>query len=115
VLPSLLARAHRGDAGMRDVHRSPQAAKVPVPWFAFGFIGMIVCNSVLPRPHRSLEAAIDVDTLLLTMAMSALGAGTRLADFRRAGVKPVLLGAILFGWLVVAGAGINLLTMRLPH
>ena len=41
------------------------------------------------------------------MAMAALGLGSDLGAIRKAGVKPLLLAAILFGWLVIGGALIN--------
>jgi uncharacterized membrane protein YadS len=41
------------------------------------------------------------------MAMGALGLTTHLSAIRRAGIKPLLLGALLFVWLVAGGALIN--------
>lgn len=110
VLPALLARmrrAHHGEAGI--ARPSGEEAKPPVPWFAVGFIAMIVFNSVMPLPKFLQPAVNGIDTLLLTMAMCALGLGTRIADFRKAGARPVLLGTVLFAWLVVGGGCINLM------
>jgi uncharacterized integral membrane protein (TIGR00698 family) len=81
--------------------------RVTIPWFAFAFIGMVVFNSLALLPHAVVGTAIDVDTFLLAMAMGALGLTTQLAAIRRAGVKPLLLGALLFVWLVAGGALIN--------
>jgi uncharacterized integral membrane protein (TIGR00698 family) len=81
--------------------------RVTIPWFAFAFIGMVVFNSLALLPHAVVATAIDVDTFLLAMAMGALGLTTHLAAIRRAGMKPLLLGALLFVWLVVGGALIN--------
>jgi uncharacterized integral membrane protein (TIGR00698 family) len=81
--------------------------RVTIPWFAFAFIGMVVFNSLALLPHAVVGAAIDVDTFLLAMAMGALGLTTHLAAIRRAGIKPLLLGALLFVWLVAGGALIN--------
>ena len=41
------------------------------------------------------------------MAMAALGLATHLSSIRKAGLKPLLLAAILFAWLVVGGGLIN--------
>ncbi|HVW69894.1 MAG TPA: YeiH family protein [Steroidobacteraceae bacterium] len=87
--------------------------KVTIPWFAFAFIGMVMFNSLALLPHAVVGAAIDVDTFLLAMAMGALGLTTHLAAIRRAGVKPLLLGALLFVWLVGGGALINSLVWGL--
>ena len=81
--------------------------RVTIPWFAFAFIGMVVFNSLALLPHAVVGTAIDVDTFLLAMAMGALGLTTHLAAIRRAGIKPLLLGALLFVWLVAGGALIN--------
>jgi uncharacterized integral membrane protein (TIGR00698 family) len=81
--------------------------RVTIPWFAFAFIGMVVFNSLALLPHAVVGTAIDVDTFLLAMAMGALGLTTQFSAIRRAGIKPLLLGAVLFVWLVGGGALIN--------
>ncbi|HEX4677441.1 MAG TPA: YeiH family protein, partial [Steroidobacteraceae bacterium] len=81
--------------------------RLTIPWFAFAFIGMVVFNSLAVLPHAAVGAAIDLDTFLLAMAMGALGLTTHLSAIRRAGIKPLLLGAVLFVWLVGGGAAIN--------
>jgi uncharacterized integral membrane protein (TIGR00698 family) len=105
------AAVGRHDAdGRQDIATNNSAAaprRVTIPWFAFAFIGMVVFNSLALLPHAVVGTAIDVDTFLLAMAMGALGLTTQLAAIRRAGVKPLLLGAVLFVWLVAGGALIN--------
>jgi uncharacterized integral membrane protein (TIGR00698 family) len=81
--------------------------RLTIPWFAFAFIGMVVFNSLALLPHAVVGTAIDVDTFLLAMAMGALGLTTQFSAIRRAGIKPLLLGAVLFVWLVGGGALIN--------
>jgi uncharacterized integral membrane protein (TIGR00698 family) len=90
-----------------DGPKAGTAARLPIPWFAFAFIGMVVFNSFAPLPQLAVHTAIDVDTFLLAMAMGALGVTTHLTAIRRAGVKPLLLGAVLFVWLIAGGALIN--------
>ena len=68
---------------------------------------MVVFNSLAVLPHPVAAAAIDLDTFLLAMAMGALGLTTHLSAIRRAGIKPLLLGGLLFVWLVAGGAVIN--------
>jgi uncharacterized integral membrane protein (TIGR00698 family) len=81
--------------------------RLTIPWFAFAFIGMVVFNSLALLPHAVVGTAIDVDTFLLAMAMGALGLTTHISAIRRAGIKPLLLGALLFVWLVGGGALVN--------
>jgi uncharacterized membrane protein YadS len=54
-----------------------------------------------------VAALTTIDTVLLAMAMAALGLATHISSIRKAGIKPLLLALILFVWLVVGGALIN--------
>ncbi|WP_050467773.1 YeiH family protein [Herbaspirillum chlorophenolicum] len=86
---------------------SGQRGKLSIPWFAFAFIGVVVFNSVMPLPAAVAQLVLQADTLLLAMAMAALGLTTHLSAIRNAGMKPMILGAILFAWLVIGGALVN--------
>jgi len=83
-------------------------AKIVVPWFAFGFVAVAGLNSLHLLPAAWVAIAIDVDTVLLAMAMAALGLTTHVSALRQAGMKPLLLALLLFGWLLAGGLGINL-------
>jgi uncharacterized integral membrane protein (TIGR00698 family) len=98
------AGTHGADSG---ANTAAGPRRLTIPWFAFAFIGMVVFNSLALLPHAVVGTAIDVDTFLLAMAMGALGLTTHLSAIRRAGIKPLLLGAVLFVWLVGGGALIN--------
>jgi uncharacterized integral membrane protein (TIGR00698 family) len=87
--------------------RSNPPRKLTIPWFAFAFVAVILFNSLALLPRLLVTYAVDADTFLLAMAMGALGLTTHLSAIRRAGVKPLLLGALLFVWLVAGGALIN--------
>ncbi|MBL1377575.1 YeiH family protein [Zobellella iuensis] len=80
-----------------------QAVRAPLPWFAFGFIAVVVCNSLLSLPPIWVAIIKHLDTWALTMAMAALGLGTRLGGLGSVGWKPLVLAAILFLHLVVSG------------
>ena len=88
-----------------------EKSKIAVPWFAFGFIGIICLNSLLQYlfgvesvREIPLNGAIEyADTFLLTMAMTALGAETSIEKFKRAGAKPFLLAGLLYLWLLGGG------------
>ncbi|MNK21885.1 hypothetical protein D3C87_401530 [compost metagenome] len=83
-------------------------AKIVVPWFAFGFVAVAGLNSLHLLPAAWVAIAMDVDTVLLAMAMAALGLTTHVSALRQAGMKPLLLALLLFGWLLAGGLGINL-------
>jgi uncharacterized integral membrane protein (TIGR00698 family) len=78
-----------------------------IPWFALGFIAVAGFNSMAVLPHSVVSAAIDVDTLVLATAMAALGVSTQVSAIRAAGIKPLGLAALLFGWLIFGGFAIN--------
>jgi uncharacterized integral membrane protein (TIGR00698 family) len=78
-----------------------------IPWFALGFIAVAGINSMAVLPHSFVGAAIDVDTLILATAMAALGVSTQVSAIRAAGIKPLGLAALLFGWLIFGGFAIN--------
>lgn len=85
--------------------------KITIPWFAFGFIGIICLNTLLQHmlgvesvKEIPLNGAIEyADTFMLTMAMTALGTETSIDKFKQAGAKPFLLAGLLYVWLVVGG------------
>jgi uncharacterized integral membrane protein (TIGR00698 family) len=81
--------------------------KLRLPWFAFAFVGVVLLNSFVSLPHAAVATAIDIDTFLLAMAMGALGLTTHISAIRRAGIKPLLLGGLLFAWLIGGGVLIN--------
>ena len=45
----------------------------------------------------------EIDTFLLTMAMTALGIGTRFAKFKGLGLAPIYTALGMFIWLVIGG------------
>lgn len=109
LLSAWLARreqgsAHAGEGG---------ASGMVVPWFAFGFVAVVLLNSLQILPAAMVQGLIFLDTVLLAMAMGALGVSTHLASIRQAGAKPLLLALVLFVWLVGGGAVINRLGQML--
>jgi uncharacterized integral membrane protein (TIGR00698 family) len=103
ILSAFLSR--RGATASSDADRKP--GKIVIPWFALLFVGVAGLNSLAILPPALVTAAIDTDTVLLAMAMAALGLTTHVSAIRKAGVRPLLLAAVLFVWLIAGGMGIN--------
>ncbi|HBN8537442.1 YeiH family protein [Pseudomonas aeruginosa] len=97
LLSAWLAR----DKAHRRQHSG--ATKITIPWFAVGFVLVAGLNSLVSLPPALVSHVNDLDTFLLAMAMAGLGLGTHLSAIRRAGLKPLLLAALLFAWLVLGG------------
>ncbi len=88
----------------------PTAGKptaVSIPWFAFGFIAVAGVNSLELLPNTLVQAGVQLDNLLLAVAMAALGLSTHVSAVRAAGTRPLLLAVVLFGWLLGAGLLFN--------
>ena len=82
---------------------APSRGKITIPWFAFGFLAVIGFNSFDLLPHAVVDGINQVDTFMLTMAMTALGTETSIEKFKKAGAKPFVLATILYVWLLAGG------------
>ena len=82
--------------------------QVKVPWFAFIFIAIVLLHTWIPMSKSIEQSMVMLDDILLTMAMFALGLTTHLSAIKQAGVKPLILGAVMFGWLILGGGLINI-------
>jgi uncharacterized integral membrane protein (TIGR00698 family) len=89
-----------------------RGSRIALPWFALFFLLMPWLNDSGWIPPVWLDWLLQLDIVLLAVAMAALGLDTRLDALIRAGKRPMLLAAILFVFLLVAGAG---LTMMFEH
>ena len=92
---------------LRSAHLSEQSRKITIPWFAVLFVVMAGINSLQWLPASLTHELIVLDNFLLAMAMAALGLTTHLGAIRSAGIKPLMLGAILFVYLILGGGFIN--------
>ena len=77
--------------------------KLVIPWFAVYFIGMAGFNSLHLVPENIVNVINEIDTFLLTMAMTALGMGTRFSKFKGLGLAPLYTAGAMFLWLVIGG------------
>ena len=97
------AGAHGGEGGCCAGREQAAAGEITIPWFAFGFLAVIGFNSLDWLPAPVVDGINNLDTFMLTMAMTALGTETSIEKFKRAGAKPFVLAAILYVWLLVGG------------
>jgi len=86
-----------------------QKSKITIPWFALFFIVVAIFNSFHLLPQGVVNTLVTLDTIVLAMAMAALGLTTHISALKRAGAKPLLMALVLFVWLIVGGGAINLL------
>lgn len=82
--------------------------QVNVPWFAFIFILVVLLHTWIPMSDGFEQSMVMLDDVMLTMAMFALGLTTHMSAIKQAGVKPLILGAVMFAWLLLGGGVINI-------
>lgn len=98
ILSALLNRGN-------DTQRSGR--RITVPWFVLGFVATAAINSQAVLPAGLLQLLEWASQLLLAMAMTALGIGTRWSAIREAGLRPLMLSFLLFILLLWGGLVIN--------
>jgi uncharacterized integral membrane protein (TIGR00698 family) len=68
------------------------SVKAPMPWFAFGFLGLVVVGSTGFVPGFVVDASRFLVPLMLAASVAALGAQTDLKALRARGLRPLGLG-----------------------
>lgn len=109
ILSAYLNRSNTSDSTNHDKQKK---TTIVIPWFAVFFIVVAGFNSLDLLPAGLVSAIISLDTVFLCMAMAALGLTTHVSALKQAGVKPILLASLLFVWLVVGGAIINIVILK---
>src|SRR5574344_2261737 len=97
-----VATRNQGNAA-DDGEGNTKKAKITIPWFAILFLVVIGFNSLGLLSEGVVSFINTLDTFLLTMAMTALGAETSIDKFKKAGFKPFVLATILYVWLLGGG------------
>ncbi|OOV87617.1 YeiH family protein [Oceanospirillum linum] len=96
----------------RDKQTSPDnnTKKLPItiPYFIIFFVLAVMANSLVSLPETAHDVIHFTSQFSLTIAMAAMGYNTHWSTLREAGLKPLLLAALLFVLLISAGLGLNL-------
>jgi uncharacterized integral membrane protein (TIGR00698 family) len=106
------AAADRGEPGAGFSLRAMPWRKI-VPLFLIGFVAAAALNSLGVIPGGWHPALSSLGTFLITTALAGIGLSLRVADMRRAGHRPLLLGASL--WLAVAASSLGLQALTGTH
>ncbi|WP_299844458.1 YeiH family protein [uncultured Jannaschia sp.] len=92
-------RAKDGDAG----------ASAPVPWFVLGFIAMVGVASTGFVPQVTMGPIVLLTQFLLAMALAAMGLETDIRKLAAEGIRPALLGAA--SWVFIVGLSLVLILL----
>jgi len=90
-------------AAKKEGNERTEKTKLVIPWFAVYFIMVAGFNSLHLIPENIVDVINQIDTFLLTMAMTALGMGTIFSKFKGLGLAPLYTALSMFVWLVVGG------------
>ena len=88
---------------LKESESKSNKVKLVIPWFAVYFIVVAGFHSLNIVPKNIVGMINYADTFLLTMAMTALGMGTKFANFKTAGAAPFYGAFIMYVWLVIGG------------
>lgn len=74
--------------------------QLPIPWFVFGFIVLMVLNSLNLFPEALRDGLIQSNKFLLAISLAAMGLETNLLKMKQTGLKPMYLGAA--AWIFIS-------------
>ncbi|GAC1385350.1 MAG: YeiH family protein [Marmoricola sp.] len=106
ALGAIVERRRRKTHGHRADSESGAATVPRVPRFLVGFLAAAGLNTMGAIPAAAHAPLQQTSVFLITIALAAIGLLTDFRAMRRAGLKPWLLGAIL--WIVVASSSLVL-------
>ena len=88
---------------------TPGSRPALLPTFVIAFLALAALRSIGALPPAMVDATGLVAKFAMAMGLAALGLQVRIADLRRLGGRPLLLG--LLAWVLVAG--VSLVMVRL--
>jgi len=75
--------------------------KIAIPWFILFFIIAMILNSYLNLPTSFTHDIVSVSRQSLTLTLFFIGAGLSRSTFKSVGVKPLVLGIVLWFFIAV--------------
>jgi uncharacterized integral membrane protein (TIGR00698 family) len=100
---------HRKDSAERSVARRANIRRI-VPVFIAVFIVAVAANTIGLVPVAWHHGLSDLSTWMITAALSAIGLSTDVHHIRRAGLRPLALGAVLWVTVGLTSLGLQALT-----
>ena len=80
--------------------------KISIPWFIFFFLGAMVVNTYLLGDVPQIGLAInELARKTLTITMFFIGASLSMNVLKSVGLKPLLLGILL--WIIISVASLT--------
>lgn len=97
IIPTVLVFAYIGTRiKQKEMKQANNGQKVNlikiIPWFIGGFLLLAVLNSVGYIPAAASGVIKDTSKFLMVAALAAIGLGTSITDFKKAGLRPMFYG-----------------------
>ena len=111
IIPTVLVFAY---IGIRTKRKELQAAsgnpKVNIlkviPWFIAGFLALAVLNSIGWIPVQVSGIMKTASKFLMVTALAAIGLGTSITDFKKAGLAPMFYGITIDTLVTLTALGV---------
>lgn len=100
IIPTVLVFAYIGTrVKQKELKTAGNGNKVNivkiVPWFICGFLVLAAVNSVGLIPTEMSAVMKNASKFLMVTALAAIGLGTSVTDFKKAGLSPMLYGIVI--------------------
>ena len=97
IIPTVLVFAYIGTRmKQKELQAEAGGKKVNIvkiiPWFIGGFLALAIVNSVGLIPVAVSGTMKSASKFLMVTALAAIGLGTSITDFKKAGLKPMFYG-----------------------
>ena len=97
IIPTVLVFAYIGTrAKQKELQKESAGKKVNilkiVPWFICGFLALAIANSFGFIPVAASGVMKQASKFLMVTALAAIGLGTSITDFKKAGLAPMFYG-----------------------
>jgi len=96
IIPTVLVFAYIGTRIKQKELQTVSGEKVNilkiVPWFIGGFLALAIVNSVGLIPAEVSGVMKSASKFLMVTALAAIGLGTSITDFKKAGLSPMFYG-----------------------
>ncbi len=96
LAPMVIALALMASRRNRKAGLHTAGGRAPMPWFVLGFVALVGVNSVVIIPPDVKTIIVTMTTVLLAMALAAMGLETDFGKLRAKGLRPLALGAAAF-------------------
>lgn len=111
IIPTVLVFAYIGTRmKQKELKESGQGQRVNlvkiIPWFIGGFLLLAILNSVGAIPVAACGIIKGTSKFLMVAALAAIGLGTSILDFKKAGLRPMLYGITIDTLVTLTALGV---------